>query len=571
MTIGAFSSPRAHHLVEAQPEPVALAVAEPADPRRQTLERDPLAGQARSSGATARRRGTPRARPGRWRRCRPDRRTARPSGTGPCPRRTAAGCRPAGTRDSRTPARTRRAGPRRAGCCRSRTPRLPRSRKPTIARQCSAMLSRARRISSCGSVRGHLGRRLGREVGGHVAERIVGAGLVGDDVGREVDVEQLRHDARRRCRPARPTARRRSSRGRDAAGDRVVDASRRSRRGSGSRRRRSHARRVDVDAQRHAAVHRDRQRLRAAHPAEPGGERDRAGQRAAEPAPGDLGEALVGALQDPLRADVDPRAGGHLPVHRQAHRLEPAELVPVAPLGHEVASWRAAPAAPTRGCGTRRPACRDWTSIVSSSRSVVQRARHGVERVPAARGPPGAAVDDEIVGPLGDLGIEVVVQHPVARPPAASRGSVSVGAARRADRTGSGHRHRIDLQWRRWRLRRRSRTAAVGERASRRARRSGDSQRSGPGPATDAAERGERGAGRRRRLQRRAEVERRRRADELDGQDPAQVGDARGAACAPPPSPLTRGPPASRSSAATASTLAARPGAGSPIAIAACV
>ena len=40
--------------------------------------------------------------------------------------------------------------------------------------------------------------------------------------------------------------------------------------------------RVDVDAQRHAVVHRDRQRLRAAHPAEPGGERDRAGERAAE-------------------------------------------------------------------------------------------------------------------------------------------------------------------------------------------------------------------------------------------------------------------------------------------------
>ena len=33
----------AHHLVEAQPEPVALAVAEPADPRRQSLEGDPLA------------------------------------------------------------------------------------------------------------------------------------------------------------------------------------------------------------------------------------------------------------------------------------------------------------------------------------------------------------------------------------------------------------------------------------------------------------------------------------------------------------------------------------------------
>ena len=43
-------------------------------------------------------------------------------------------------------------------------------------------------------------------------------------------------------------------------------------------------------------------------------------------------EGLVGALQDALRADVDPRAGGHLPVHREAELLEPAELVPGRPL-----------------------------------------------------------------------------------------------------------------------------------------------------------------------------------------------------------------------------------------------
>ena len=46
-------------------------------------------------------------------------------------------------------------------------------------------------------------------------------------------------------------------------------------------------------------------------------------------------EGLVGALQDPLRADVDPAPCGHLPEHRQALGLEPAELVPGRPLGHE--------------------------------------------------------------------------------------------------------------------------------------------------------------------------------------------------------------------------------------------
>src|ERR1700693_668027 len=47
------------------------------------------------------------------------------------------------------------------------------------------------------------------------------------------------------------------------------------------------------------------------------------------------GERLVRPLQDPLGADVDPRAGGHLAEHRQALRLEPPELLPRPPLRHE--------------------------------------------------------------------------------------------------------------------------------------------------------------------------------------------------------------------------------------------
>ena len=46
MTIGALTSPVRHHLVEREPEPVALAEAEPADARRQALEGDALARQS---------------------------------------------------------------------------------------------------------------------------------------------------------------------------------------------------------------------------------------------------------------------------------------------------------------------------------------------------------------------------------------------------------------------------------------------------------------------------------------------------------------------------------------------
>ena len=52
-------------------------------------------------------------------------------------------------------------------------------------------------------------------------------------------------------------------------------------------------------------------------------------------APG-LGEGLVGALDDALRADVDPRAGGHLAVHHQALAVELVEVLPRRPFRHEV-------------------------------------------------------------------------------------------------------------------------------------------------------------------------------------------------------------------------------------------
>ena len=41
-----------------------------------------------------------------------------------------------------------------------------------------------------------------------------------------------------------------------------------------------------------------------------------------------------------------------------------------------------------------------------------QRVDDGVEGRPAARGAARAAVDDEIVGAFGNLGVEVVHQHP---------------------------------------------------------------------------------------------------------------------------------------------------------------
>ena len=194
---------------------------------------------------------------------------------------------------------------------------------------------------------------------------------------------------------------------------------------------------VDVGDEAHAVVERDGERLRATHAAAAAGERDGAGERPAEPLAGDGGEGLVGALEDALRRDVDPRTGRHLAVHHEPLGLETAELGPRGPVRHEV------------GVGdehTRRPLVRrhdsDGLARLHEERlvrlEVLERLDDGVERLPGSGCAAGAAVDDEVVGALGDLGVEVVHEH-------AQRGfglpalRVEFGSARCADGAGALH------------------------------------------------------------------------------------------------------------------------------------
>ena len=168
---------------------------------------------------------------------------------------------------------------------------------------------------------------------------------------------------------------------------------------------------IDLDAEDRRPGHRRRERLSAAHAAE---------ARRQDRAPGEIGRAemhlarraerLVRALQDALGADVDPRPRRHLPEHRQALGLEPAELVPRRPLGHEQRvrdqhAWRA----------LVRPEDPDRLAGLDEQRLVVAQAEqrpHDVpQRLVRPGRPPGAAVDDELLGMLGDLRVEVVEQH----------------------------------------------------------------------------------------------------------------------------------------------------------------
>jgi len=78
------------------------------------------------------------------------------------------------------------------------------------------------------------------------------------------------------------------------------------------------------------------QRLRAAHASHAAGNDQLPFQARVEVLFARGGESLERALDDSLRADVDPRAGGHLPVHGEAHALELGELLEVVPVADQV-------------------------------------------------------------------------------------------------------------------------------------------------------------------------------------------------------------------------------------------
>ena len=175
------------------------------------------------------------------------------------------------------------------------------------------------------------------------------------------------------------------------------------------------------------------ERLRPAHAAEAGGQDRPAGQgRLAEVLLRRGRERLVGALEDSLRADVDPRPGRHLAEHRQPLRLEPAELVPRRPARHEQ-RVRDQHARRLR----RRPEDRDGLAGLNEQGLVVaelqQCADDSLQCVVRARRAPRASVDHEVFRPFGDFGVEVVEQHPQRRL-GCPRLRVQCRAARCADR-----------------------------------------------------------------------------------------------------------------------------------------
>ena len=158
------------------------------------------------------------------------------------------------------------------------------------------------------------------------------------------------------------------------------------------------------------------------------------------PAP-HLDEGLVGALHDALRADIDPGARGHLPVHHQALAIELVEAVPGRPVRDQIGVGDQH--ARRVGVGAEhadRLAGLDEQGLVALEPA--QRRDDAVERRPVARRPPDAAIDDELARPFGDVGIEIVHQHAQRRFGEPALGA-ELGSVRAADDA-----HIVDAGWR---------------------------------------------------------------------------------------------------------------------------
>src|SRR5437588_6455284 len=123
------------------------------------------------------------------------------------------------------------------------------------------------------------------------------------------------------------------------------------------------------------------------------------------------GKSFICSLHNSLAADVDPRAGCHLPVHRQAHSLEAIELRVVVPLADKICvrdedAW----------CFIVCPEFAHRFARLDEQRLVIlelaQRANNRVERLPTSGSAARSAVDDQLFRILSDIRIEIVHQHP---------------------------------------------------------------------------------------------------------------------------------------------------------------
>src|SRR5689334_24778545 len=112
--------------------------------------------------------------------------------------------------------------------------------------------------------------------------------------------------------------------------------------------------------------------------------------------PSDRAKGFVRALNDSLRADIDPRASGHLAVHHQALSLELAKVIPGRPAANEIAVRDHNPR-----CARVRAENAHWFAALNQQRFVrteaLELAHDCIEAIPVARRFSSSTIHDEIL------------------------------------------------------------------------------------------------------------------------------------------------------------------------------
>ncbi|MBV6467860.1 MAG: hypothetical protein PGMFKBFP_03233 [Anaerolineales bacterium] len=194
---------------------------------------------------------------------------------------------------------------------------------------------------------------------------------------------------------------------------------------------------IHLDDESHTFVHGDRHGLRAAHPAEASRQHELAFERVPAFEFGERAEGFVRALQNSLRADVDPRTRGHLAVHDESLFGEFVEVFPRGPMRDEVRvgdqHFRRVAVTLEHDDGFARLHEQRFVRF-----EILERFEDRVERLPIARGLSAPAVDDEVLRAFRHLGVKVVLDHAICgfgEPVLAGE----VSPARRADGARSRH------------------------------------------------------------------------------------------------------------------------------------
>ena len=112
-----------------------------------------------------------------------------------------------------------------------------------------------------------------------------------------------------------------------------------------------------------------------------------------------------------MRADVNPRARSHLAVHHQAFAIELIEAVEGRPVRHQIGVRNQHPRRVFVGAESAdRFAGLHAQRLISLKRP--ESRDDAVIAFPIARGAADAAINHKLLRLLGDLGVEVVHQHP---------------------------------------------------------------------------------------------------------------------------------------------------------------